>query len=397
MPSPAFDKSPKNAPPPRVLQAFFADSPAPPAHPARPATVGAQPGRARANKPSAMALPAQRKAVDVHAVQPPRGFLEEPRQDGQPLPASVKQRMERYFAADFSDVRVYTGPEAASIGALAFTLGSDIYFSPEHYQPDTRYGQELLGHELTHVVQQREGRVENPYGTGVAVVQDHELEAEADRCGREAAQGKMRRDARLLEPSTAGRRLPASSTEPSTTIPELRPRGPRMPFEPASLPPHAANAAIQKKEPPPGRKSRPPHAANAAVQKKEPSGHKTARPPHVANAARTTEPGAQPAQQKARGGSATALKLEERRPGEHADPILLSTYKGWIGALKNPKPGARSVQLKRGWHTAFEKWAGAELGRCDLHFDKDSATYQAYFVKNQWWILDARGRPHAWS
>ncbi|WP_437903065.1 DUF4157 domain-containing protein [Sorangium sp. So ce327] len=150
--------------------------------PPHPATV-AQPrpafGAARA---------AQRKEADVHAFQTPEGFLEKSG-PGQPLPSSVKLRMERYFGADFSDVRVHVGNEAASIGALAFTLGSDIYFAPEQYQPSTRYGQELLGHELTHVLQQREGRVANPYGDGVAVVQDVELEAEADRHGKAVAEG----------------------------------------------------------------------------------------------------------------------------------------------------------------------------------------------------------------
>ncbi len=127
---------------------------------------------------------------DVHAFKTPAGFLERSG-PGDPLPAGVKQRMERYFGADFSDVRVHVGHEAKSIGALAFTLGSDIYFAPEHYRPGTRAGQELLGHELTHVVQQREGRVANPFGDGVAVVQDFELEAEADRHGKAAAQGRL--------------------------------------------------------------------------------------------------------------------------------------------------------------------------------------------------------------
>ena len=48
-------------------------------------------------------------------------------------------------------------------------------------------GQQLLGHELTHVLQQRAGRVSNPFGSGTAVVQDHALEAEADRMGMKAA------------------------------------------------------------------------------------------------------------------------------------------------------------------------------------------------------------------
>lgn len=124
--------------------------------------------------------------ADVHAFQPPADFLAQSGR-GDPLPASLRLHMERYFGDDLSAVRVHTGPEAESIGALAFTLGTDIYFAPSQYQPHTQYGRELLGHELTHVLQQREGRVGNPFGDGIAVVQDNDLEAEADAHGREAA------------------------------------------------------------------------------------------------------------------------------------------------------------------------------------------------------------------
>jgi ribosomal protein S18 acetylase RimI-like enzyme len=106
---------------------------------------------------------------------------------GQPLPDAVRGRMEAALGADFSDVRVHVGPQAERIGAIAFTLGSDIYFAPGRYQPDTMQGQQVLGHELAHILQQRAGRVRNPRGTGVAVVQDRALEAEADRMGHRAA------------------------------------------------------------------------------------------------------------------------------------------------------------------------------------------------------------------
>lgn len=129
----------------------------------------------------------------VHAFQPPTGFLEnKPARDGQPLPPSVLRKMETFFESDFSDVRVHIGGEAASIGAIAFTLGTDIHFAPGFYEPHSSRGQELLGHELTHVVQQREGRVANPLGDGIAVVQDFELEAEADRMGRAVATGQAK-------------------------------------------------------------------------------------------------------------------------------------------------------------------------------------------------------------
>lgn len=111
----------------------------------------------------------------------------QPKSGGQPIPDKVRAKMEAAFGADFSDVRVHVGQEAASIGALAYTWGTNIHFAPGQYSPHTIQGQKILGHELWHVVQQKSGRVSNPFGGGVAVVQDHALEAEADRMGVKAA------------------------------------------------------------------------------------------------------------------------------------------------------------------------------------------------------------------
>ncbi len=111
----------------------------------------------------------------------------QPKSGGQPLPSEVRSKMEAAFGADFSDVRVHVGHEASRIGAIAYTWGSNIHFAPGHYNPHTLQGQKVLGHELWHVVQQKAGRVKNPFGGGVAVVQDHALEAEADRMGEKAA------------------------------------------------------------------------------------------------------------------------------------------------------------------------------------------------------------------
>jgi hypothetical protein len=111
----------------------------------------------------------------------------QPKTGGQPLPGDVRTKMETAFGMDFSDVRIHVGQEASSIGALAYTWGTDIHFAPGQYNPHTIHGQKILGHELWHVVQQKSGRVSNPFGGGVAVVQDHALEAEADRMGVKAA------------------------------------------------------------------------------------------------------------------------------------------------------------------------------------------------------------------
>lgn len=106
---------------------------------------------------------------------------------GQPLPAAVQAKMESAFGHDFSRVRVHQGSTASSLGAVAFTRGQDIHFAPGQYSPGSRSGQQLLGHELAHVVQQAKGRVALPQGKGAPINADPGLEAEADRLGSIAA------------------------------------------------------------------------------------------------------------------------------------------------------------------------------------------------------------------
>ena len=78
---------------------------------------------------------------------------------GLPLPANVRAQMERSFGADFSSVRVHEAPRESALGSLAYTQGTDIHFAPGAYDPGTDEGDELIAHELAHVVQQRQGRV----------------------------------------------------------------------------------------------------------------------------------------------------------------------------------------------------------------------------------------------
>ncbi|MEC8424375.1 MAG: DUF4157 domain-containing protein, partial [Myxococcota bacterium] len=80
---------------------------------------------------------------------------------GAPLPEAVRVRMERAFGHDFSHVRVHTDGGAAqaadALHAMAFAIGRDIYFGRGAWRPGTPAGDELLAHELTHVVQADEG------------------------------------------------------------------------------------------------------------------------------------------------------------------------------------------------------------------------------------------------
>jgi hypothetical protein len=121
------------------------------------------------------------------------GLPAAPAGSGKGLPADVRTKMEAAFGADFSAVRIHEGPQAAAMGALAYTQGTDIHFAPGQFDPHSDAGQELLGHELAHVIQQREGRVQaatpQSFG-GVLVNSDIMLEREADEQGARAARGE---------------------------------------------------------------------------------------------------------------------------------------------------------------------------------------------------------------
>ena len=84
--------------------------------------------------------------------------IQQARGSGIPIAESIRKPMEQSFGADFSGVRVHSDTQSdqlnQSIQARAFTTGKDIFFRQGEYNPGSRGGQELIAHELTHVVQQ---------------------------------------------------------------------------------------------------------------------------------------------------------------------------------------------------------------------------------------------------
>ncbi|MEM7744210.1 MAG: DUF4157 domain-containing protein [Pseudomonadota bacterium] len=159
---------------------------------------------------------------------------------GQALPDDVRSHMETALGADFSDVRVHVGPQAASIGALAFTTGSDIYFAPGQYQPGSAAGRHLIGHELAHVVQQRQGRVRGQAG-GLTVVTDQALEAEADRNGMLAAQWRPGADSRARAASGSAPAAPSVQRHTGPPAPAARLTARAMP-----VPPEQSTRTVQR-------------------------------------------------------------------------------------------------------------------------------------------------------
>jgi hypothetical protein len=92
------------------------------------------------------------------AGEAPASVHEVLRSPGQPLDAATRAFMEPRFGQDFSQVRVHSDGQASAstkaVGALAYTVGSHVVFSPGGYAPHTASGGRLLAHELAHVVQQ---------------------------------------------------------------------------------------------------------------------------------------------------------------------------------------------------------------------------------------------------
>ena len=101
------------------------------------------------------------------------------------LPEAVRSKMESSFGADFSGVQLYESQAVADAGAQAVAMGNRIAFAPGELDFSSTVGQALLGHELSHVVSQARGEV-----SGEGFLNDHALEARADREGAMAAAGE---------------------------------------------------------------------------------------------------------------------------------------------------------------------------------------------------------------
>jgi hypothetical protein len=86
-------------------------------------------------------------------------FGDHPLFDGQPVPDRLRGEFERSTGFSVEPVRVHTGTysqqTADALDARAFTIGNDIHFGRNEFQPGTEEGDHLLAHELTHTVQQR--------------------------------------------------------------------------------------------------------------------------------------------------------------------------------------------------------------------------------------------------
>ena len=176
--------------------------------------------------------------------RPLGGVAGQQRSSGRSLDPTVRQRLERALGHDFSQVRVHADSNAAAsandVGALAYTMGSDIVFGTNLYDPHSTDGARLLAHELVHVVQQ--GATASAQTKPHASRDGDAFEQEADRiaqqvvstatpaapalCGASGPQAQLRpprlldQDLQLRPPPAPPLILPGSIPE-ALVVPEL--------------------------------------------------------------------------------------------------------------------------------------------------------------------------------
>ena len=114
---------------------------------------------------------------------------------GEPLAPDLRTEMEGRLGADFGGVRVHrdsTASESAkAVDAHAYTVGNDVVFRSDRWDPSSSEGKHTLAHELSHVVQQASGPVDgNPAAGGIRVSSPgDDFEKAADRSADAALAG----------------------------------------------------------------------------------------------------------------------------------------------------------------------------------------------------------------
>lgn len=95
-----------------------------------------------------------------------------------PLAPDVSRVLSPLLGADFSNVRVCWQSRAAhALGAQAFAIGNTVHVAPWVGDLRSAGGWQILAHDLTHVVQQHDGRVAGAWCS--EPLHDERLEDEA--------------------------------------------------------------------------------------------------------------------------------------------------------------------------------------------------------------------------
>lgn len=109
----------------------------------------------------------------------------------QPLPYDLRIRAERLSGQDLSDITFEVNHKPYQLGTLGYTNGDHICLSPGAFNLPHNKLIEILGHELTHIMQHRAGRLRGELRTGKEDVDYYGsiMEHEAHESGKAFANG----------------------------------------------------------------------------------------------------------------------------------------------------------------------------------------------------------------
>ena len=118
--------------------------------------------------------------------------INQERGGGHMLDETTQEKMGGAMDHDFRDVRIHTSPESDDLNRTlksnAFTTGQDIFFREGTYNPNSSKGQDLIAHELTHVVQQSKGVVSGGSSGMMVNAPGDAFEQEAEAVAQEVNQ-----------------------------------------------------------------------------------------------------------------------------------------------------------------------------------------------------------------
>jgi hypothetical protein len=155
------------------------------------------------------------------------------RSPGRPLDSATRGEMQSKFGYDLSHVRVHTDQLAAdsarAVDALAYTVGNNVVFGSGLFQPRSVSGQQLLTHEITHVIQQN-------------------TNAPAISLGASAIDPSPHAEAEARNAEISARTEPLGSA-PALNGPSLQ-RAPKGGSSASKAPPHITNILVDQNENP---------------------------------------------------------------------------------------------------------------------------------------------------
>jgi hypothetical protein len=164
------------------------------------------------------------------------------------------------FGHDFSQVRIHADARAAesalALNALAYTVGRDVAFAAGRYAPESPAGNMLLGHELTHVVQQRFGDARVARERPLEVfANDAPSEREAADLARSLGSSAPANSARAAAGRAANAPMPSLAQRTVLHIARQSGDGKQPQANPPAKAPPPAKASPPAKAPPPPKPS----------------------------------------------------------------------------------------------------------------------------------------------